>query len=179
MDASPLTLGLLGVGVLLAWSAVSNTSPLDEVKAALGAKVAPRPLAAPTPKRSFAAPGGGQELGRPPMSSATNQKGQLWPSVDAYLKAAGLRVGPPTTGQTGGGRHAAGSLHYQDRARDYGRTSDYTAIARFLTPIASDPSGPIEELFGPGVSIKNGRHIPQVPGHGGHTHVGLKRGRSM
>ncbi len=177
MDASPLTLGLLGVGVLLVWSAVTNTSPVREVQAGLGAKVEPRKLAEPTARR--AAPGGGQEVGRPPLSTATGQKGQLWPSIDAYLRAAGLRVGPPTMGQTTGGRHVSGSLHYDDRARDYGRTSDYVAIARFLTPIALDPSGPIEELFGPGVSIKNGRRIPQVSGHDGHTHVGLKRGRSM
>jgi hypothetical protein len=106
-----------------------------------------------------------------------------WPSIDAFLTGLGIRVGPPTIGLTTGGSHAAGSEHYEGRARDYPRsTSDADAIARALLPYAQGPGAPVDELFySPlGIFYDKGRAItPSASlrqGHYSHVHVGLAPG---
>lgn len=85
-----------------------------------------------------------------------------WKQIDQYLERSGLRVGKPTLRLTTQGGHAHGSLHYAGLARDYSiRDSDGFRIARKLEFIASDPNGPIEELFFAPLDIwyKNGEHL--------------------
>lgn len=107
-----------------------------------------------------------------------------WRSVDAYLGALGIRYGSPTVGQTTGGTHAPGSLHYSGRARDYGRSqSDMPAIISALLPFAEGPDHLIQELFGLGVFWKSGRVITPSTSlrtaHQDHVHVGLRAGKVM
>lgn len=102
-----------------------------------------------------------------------------WNDLDAFLSARGIRYGAPTLGQTTGGTHVDGSYHYLGLARDYGSSnSDMPAIIQAFRPYAV-PGGPVVELFGPGVSIKNGAAIPQVAGHGDHVHVAIRAGATL
>jgi hypothetical protein len=123
-----------------------------------------------------------------------------WKEIDRYLEHRGLRVGQPTLGRTTGGRHASGpghySFHYEGLARDYSVfDSDASMIARKLEFIASDPNGPIAELFYAPLDIwyKDGQHLKSgamrgrakspftlgVGGHQDHCHVALKRFRRL
>jgi hypothetical protein len=179
VDPSTITVAGIGAGVLLLWSAVANQHPVDVVRSAFDPRHEIRKLWTGSGRQSVEAP--------PPSAPGTGPGGgggaptaQPWQSIDRYLTTVrGIKVGEPTPGQTTSGRHVSGSLHYQGRARDYGRTSNYVGVAQALIHIAEDPAGPIEELFGPGVSIDNGRRVPKVPGHETHTHVGLKKGRYL
>lgn len=102
-----------------------------------------------------------------------------WNDLDAFLASRGVRFGAPTIGQTTGGGHVADSYHYRGLARDYGNAnSDVGAIIAAFRPYAV-PGGPIVELFGPGVSIKNGVPIPTVPGHTDHVHVAICAGCTL
>ena len=119
-----------------------------------------------------------------------------WKQIDQYLERIGLRVGEPTLGRTTAGNahaHSPGyySLHYTGLARDYYiGDSDASLIARKLEFIASDPNGPIAELFFAPLDIwyKNGAYLKSgavrgkktnlftvgVGGHQDHCHVALK-----
>lgn len=106
-----------------------------------------------------------------------------WQSIDAFLERKGIRFGKPTPGQTTGGRHATNSLHYDNRARDYGRSnSDVSAITAALLPFAKGPSPQVIELFDSvaGVFYKNGAAItPSASlrqGHYSHVHAALAAG---
>jgi hypothetical protein len=129
-----------------------------------------------------------------------------WKQIDQYLERSGLRVGQPTLGRTTGGHsHAHGpghySLHYAGLARDYYiGDSDAWRIAKKLEFMASDPNGPIAELFFAPLDIwyKNGQHLKSnamrgktqftetespftvgVGGHQDHCHVALKPFRRL
>lgn len=108
---------------------------------------------------------------------------QGWISVDDYLRARQIRIGAPTPGQTVGGSHTAGSLHFSGRGRDYGdANSDCAAIAQALLPLAQGPDAPVEELFYAPLNIffDHGQAItPSASlraGHQDHVHVGLAPG---
>lgn len=101
-----------------------------------------------------------------------------WREIDEYLRACGIKVGEPTLGGTTGGKHAAGSLHYLGRARDYGQArNDMRGILRALEPYALCSPYFIEELFGLDVYIDRGRRFsPSASlraGHQDHVHAGL------
>lgn len=105
-----------------------------------------------------------------------------WPVLDDYAKAKGVRVGAPSPGQTVGGTHAAGSLHYAGLARDYGRESDAAGVERLLAPLARGKNPPIIELYGiGGTSLKDGKAVsPEPAGHAGdHTHAAVRAGVSL
>ncbi|MGJ5819191.1 peptidoglycan-binding domain-containing protein [Paludibaculum fermentans] len=107
-----------------------------------------------------------------------------WKEIDDYLRAHGVRIGPPTTGQTTGGGHAANSYHYAGTARDYGLyDSDAAAVARCLHPIARMRRSPLAELFfGPlNIWYVNGNRVPgsSIGGHMDHCHAALVPGHHM
>ena len=116
-----------------------------------------------------------------------------WKEIDRYLERKGLKVGKPIVGRTTGGAHSSKkSLHYEGLARDYAVSdSDASMIARQFELIASDPNGPIAELFFAPLNIwyKNGQRLASgalrgkpaecafvmgVGGHEDHCHVALK-----
>ncbi|MCU1449339.1 MAG: hypothetical protein JWP02_1509 [Acidimicrobiales bacterium] len=104
-----------------------------------------------------------------------------WESIDAALQLLGLKVGPPTPGQTTGGGHVSNSEHYQGRARDYGTAdSDAAGIAQALLPYAQGPDAPVDELFFSPLNIfyKNGQAITPDDAlrqeHYSHVHVGIR-----
>ncbi|MFL6144513.1 MAG: hypothetical protein ACJ72N_21955 [Labedaea sp.] len=106
-----------------------------------------------------------------------------WESIDAALRALGIRIGAPTPGQTTSGGHVAGSEHFQGRARDYGTSdSDADAIARALVPFAQGPDAPVDELFySPlGIFYDSGKAYSPTPteraNHYSHVHVGIRPG---
>ncbi|WP_321478152.1 peptidoglycan-binding domain-containing protein [uncultured Paludibaculum sp.] len=107
-----------------------------------------------------------------------------WKEIDDYLRAHGVRIGPPTTGQTTGGGHATNSYHYIGTARDYGLyDSDAAAVACCLHPVARMRGTAIAELFfGPlNIWYVNGSRVPgsSIGGHMDHCHVALAPGRHM
>jgi len=107
-----------------------------------------------------------------------------WRAIDAYLGAKGIRYGAPTPGQTTGGAHAKGSLHYAGRARDYGHSNSDTArILEALLPFAVGPDHVIQELFGMTTFWKSGHVITPSPSlraaHQDHVHVGLRAGATL
>lgn len=107
-----------------------------------------------------------------------------WRTIDRYLADRAIRFGPPTLGQTTGGKHASTSLHYVGRGRDYGRsTSDMQAILEVLRPLAAGRDFVVQELYGLNVFYKNGAAIRPSPAlfasHQNHVHVGLRAGRTM
>ena len=109
---------------------------------------------------------------------------ETWKEIDVFLKAKGIRIGPPVTVQTTGGKHAANSFHYRGTARDYGiHDSDARAVARALQPLASGVNSPIAELFFAPLNIwyKHGFPIAagRVGGHKDHCHVALEVGRHL
>lgn len=109
---------------------------------------------------------------------------ETWREIDAYLRNKHIRIGAPTTVQTTGGKHAAGSFHYSGTARDYGLyDSDAAAVAKALKPVAAMPNTPIAELFFAPLNIwyKNGRSISgsAIGGHRDHCHVALKIDRHL
>lgn len=176
MDASPITIGLLGAGVLLAWSAVANRNPIDEVKAAFGVKVEPRPLAGPTPKFSTGAAYGGPALGTADGGAGYMGASMLRNYVDiiAYAKA---RVPNVKVGSTTGGNHVAGSKHYQAKAVDFpgaaggGRDPQCEAVYAAFLPLAR--SGQVYELYYQDRAWRAGRPVAAVDGHDGHVHVSV------
>lgn len=102
-----------------------------------------------------------------------------WRSIDAYLGAKGVRYGSPTVGQTTGGKHTPGSLHYAGRARDYGRSdSDLPTILNELLPFAVGPDYRLQELYGLSTYWKHGRVItPSADlraSHQDHVHAALR-----
>ena len=105
-----------------------------------------------------------------------------WEEIDEFLTKRGVRIGPPTVGQTLGGQHEKpSSYHYRGLARDYGvHDSDASGAARRLEFIATQPNGPIAELFFVplGIWYKDGRRIPgsRVGGHRNHCHEALREG---
>jgi hypothetical protein len=109
-----------------------------------------------------------------------------WPELDAYLRARGIRVGTATLGQTTGGKHAAGSYHYQGLARDHGLYNcDCQAIADALLPLAKGPNHIIVELIWTpsdraGTYYKNGySYTPSATlarGHRDHVHDAIRPG---
>jgi hypothetical protein len=107
-----------------------------------------------------------------------------WRLIDQYLSGRRIRIGPPTVGQTTGGRHTSTSYHYAGQARDYGRSnSDLRGILAALLPHATGPAAPIVELFGLDVYCKNGRRITPSAGlrdsHQDHVHVALRPGGAL
>lgn len=107
-----------------------------------------------------------------------------WREIDQFLRSRGIRIGPPTTGQTTGGKHAPTSYHYEGTARDYGLyDSDAPAVARALQPVAAQPNSPIAELFFAPLNIwyKHGHRVPgsSIGGHQDHCHVALEIGRHL
>ena len=109
---------------------------------------------------------------------------EAWTEIDAYLKARGVRIGPPTREQTTGGKHVPTSYHYRGTARDYGvHDSDATAVARALKPLACQANSPIAELFFAPLNVwyKHGYSIPgfHVGGHQDHCHVALEVNRHL
>jgi hypothetical protein len=107
-----------------------------------------------------------------------------WRGIDAYLRARGVRIGPPIAVQTTGGKHAPGSYHYSGTALDYALyDSDASAVARTLKPLAHKVNSPIAELFFAPLNIwfKHGWPIPGwfVGGHQDHCHVALETGRHL
>lgn len=107
-----------------------------------------------------------------------------WKEIDDYLRAHGVRIGPPTTGQTTGGGHSTNSYHYVGTARDYGLyDSDAAAVARCLHPIARMRRSPLAELFfGPlNIWYVDGNRVPgsSIGGHMDHCHAALAPGRHM
>ncbi len=107
-----------------------------------------------------------------------------WREIDMYLKAHGVRIGPPTHGQTTGGKHSERSYHYAGTARDYGLwDSDAEAVARCLRPLAAARNSPLAELFfGPlNIWYQNGRRVSagDIGGHMDHCHAALVPGRHL
>jgi hypothetical protein len=104
-----------------------------------------------------------------------------WQQIDSYLTARGVRIGRPTIGQTTGGSHTKGSLHFQRRARDYGDAdSDLPAVWAALLPLAQGPGWTLEELFyDPGGGWDSGRSVGPIGGHRDHVHAGIGVGKSM
>jgi hypothetical protein len=101
-----------------------------------------------------------------------------WEVLDAVVDAKGIRRGRPTAGQTTGGKHATGSLHYIARARDYGLAdSDAHAISKLFAPVAARRPDLIPELSGSdGTGYDEGKPY-QAPGHTNHhTHVAIGPG---
>lgn len=73
---------------------------------------------------------------------------KLYLTLDAFLTRRGVKFGPGKLNQLTGGKHAATSLHYYGRARDYGRSDcDLFAIAAALEPFAKGPKPRLVELF--------------------------------
>lgn len=74
---------------------------------------------------------------------------RLFLTLDAFLTRKGIRFSsPPRLNQATGGKHAATSLHYYGRARDYGHSdSDLLAIAAALQPYAQGVKPRLVELF--------------------------------
>jgi hypothetical protein len=110
-----------------------------------------------------------------------------WETIDAFLKANGVRIGAPTKSQTTGGVHEPTSVHKLGRARDYGNVaSDCVRVATVLKPYATK-AGPIMELFYEGsntkVWIDNGVPFKPKPklrdDHRDHVHVALWPGKVM
>lgn len=170
MDASPITLGILGAGVLLAWSAIANRNPIDEVKAAFGVKVDPRPLASPTrrPQVAYGGPALGTADGGAGFGGARSLR--TWMDIVAIVPWAKV-------GSTTGGTHVAGSKHYQNKAVDFPGSAGSTVpdhelnrVWDALLPYAQ--SGALAELYyDPRGGWKNGRSIGAIGGHGGHLHA--------
>lgn len=108
---------------------------------------------------------------------------RTWRDIDDWLEDLGLRVGPPTVGQTSGGSHAAGSYHYDGIARDYGASSsDADRIAQALVPLAIGPNRQIDELYYAPLGIFYDNGVPLsnpskslVDGHQDHVHVALSK----
>lgn len=123
---------------------------------------------------------------------------ERWKEIDQYLEHRGIHVEPPTQALTTGGHHANSpghySYHYLGLARDYDKNAG--TIAKALEFIASNPNGPIAELFYAPLDIwyKEGQHLNSramrgrtqftktespftlgVGGHMHHCHVALKR----
>jgi hypothetical protein len=140
-----LTVGLVGTGVLLAWSALANQNPLDVVRSAFDRGHSIRPLytkaaESPPPEdadgSAVAAPSGGlylvelyyrgeawkngKRIGAVPDHGghvhAAAAPGRTWQDVVAYLRSVGIT---PKVGSTTGGTHVAGSNHYKGRAVDF------------------------------------------------------------
>lgn len=104
-----------------------------------------------------------------------------WNDIDAYLVARGVRIGPPTIGQTTGGTHTtARSFHYSGMARDYGRDSDRLAIVAALAPLAQGAGAPIRELFYAPTNTFFDEGRPFTPstklreGHQTHVHAAIR-----
>jgi hypothetical protein len=107
-----------------------------------------------------------------------------WRNIDRFLAAHGVKIGPPTLGQTTGGAHKPNSFHYQGLARDYGRSSsDLPRILEVLRPWAIGPDRVLEELFGLALYIDAGRIFAPAKGlwasHQDHVHVALRAGRTL
>lgn len=112
-----------------------------------------------------------------------------WKTIDIFLASRGIKVGQPQENQTVGGDHAATSLHYLGRARDYSphpdHPSDMNAVAAALTALALMPFTPIHELFytPKDLFIKDGKKI--IPSaalrdqHRDHLHVSLVAGADL
>lgn len=111
-----------------------------------------------------------------------------WQQIDAYLTSKGVRIGPPTLGQTTGGTHASGSYHYVGLARDYGASnSDSLGVFNTLAPLATGKNPPIIELYGSdGRGFKNGQPVDgakydpaSVAPLSRHTHVAIAAGATL
>ncbi len=72
-----------------------------------------------------------------------------------------------TITSTSGGRHAAGSYHYQGRAFD--AAGSRSAMSKFYREMAG--TNPTELFYDPMGGIKHGRNIGAIGGHGTHVHV--------
>jgi hypothetical protein len=108
-----------------------------------------------------------------------------WETIDAFLKAKGVKIGAPTKGQTDGGKHSPTSAHPQGRGRDYGSVgSDRGAVVRELLPYAKR-GGPVMELFYSGTNTFWDNSVEFTPSadlrstHWDHVHVALWPGRTM
>lgn len=106
-----------------------------------------------------------------------------WEELDAYLTAAGVRIGAPTLGGTTGGKHAPTSFHYKPScsARDYGQSrANMRAVLVALLPYAVGANCFVVELYGLDTFYRGGRKI--VPsaalrnGHQDHVHASLRPG---
>lgn len=107
-----------------------------------------------------------------------------WRNIDLFLRSRGVRIGPPTKGQTTGGAHKPNSFHYHGLARDYGRSnSDLREILGELLPYAGGADRVVEELFGLNTYFDGGRAITPSKGlwasHQDHVHVALRAGRTL
>jgi hypothetical protein len=174
VDASPITLGLLGAGILLAWSAIANRNPLDEIREGLGIKSAGRPLADATPKTSTTTPYGGVPQGTADGGAGVGGASTFrrWEDIVVYVKRA---VPDVKVGSTTGGVHASGSRHYVGKAVDFPGSAGTAPDAQLdrvyaaLLPLAQ--SGAIHELYYRSGAWRAGRSVPTVGGHQGHVHA--------
>lgn len=104
-----------------------------------------------------------------------------WEQLDEFVRDHNLDPGPATCGQTTGGTHADGSLHYPGRARDYGAAGvDHIAIAHLFEPLAQGPNYLIEELFCEQIGMRwsHGK-VSTFQDHPNHTHVGIRDGADL
>lgn len=108
-----------------------------------------------------------------------------WENILNWLRAdAHIPHGPPSVGQTTGGKHAAGSYHYRRTAMDSGWSdADASRVARTLEPYALGPGRVLAELFESraNIFISHGdrfgpsRSLRQL--HTTHCHSALYEGR--
>ena len=119
-----------------------------------------------------------------PLRTTAASYAEPWQEIDEYLKRRNVKIGPPSKGQTTGGKHEPTSYHYKGLARDYGLyDSDARAVAQALLPVARMRNSPIFELFFAPLNIwyKEGQPIDgrRVGGHEDHVHVALRPGRHL
>jgi hypothetical protein len=109
--------------------------------------------------------------------------------IEDAVRKLGIKFGPPTIGQTTGGKHSSGSSHYAGLAVDFGdATSDSGAIAKALEKYAKGKNAPISELIYSKMNIgyKNGSNVGEAgygartwADHMDHVHVAVREGVNL
>jgi TP901 family phage tail tape measure protein len=99
---------------------------------------------------------------------------------DAIRIAMTMGFAHPSTGQLTGGKHVAGSYHYQGRAADFGSAGHSVGeMTGLFNALRQRFGSHIKELFYDpiGYYIKNGARVPgAIGGHSDHVHIALARG---